>query len=212
MPFWDRSLDLVVLTHPQDDHITGLVDVLACHDVGQVLVSGQGCDTATCEAWRKLIEENEMLYRRAEAGLRINVGEAVRLHVLHPPATLLADTSSDVNNNSVVLRLEYRYFSVLLTGDIEQEGEEALLASGQAVDSLVLKVPHHGGDNALSLPFVRAVNPQLAIISVGSENRFGHPGELTLEKLQDVPTYRTDQHGSVELVTDGLRYWISTRG
>ncbi len=209
MPFWDHSLDLVVLTHPEDDHIMGLVDVLARYDVGQVLESRQGCDTATCEAWRNLIEEKEIPCLRAEAGSRINIGEAVRLHVLHPPATLFAGTSSDVNNNSIVLRLEYGRFSALLTGDIEHEGETALLASGQPVHSLVLKVPHHGADSALSLPFVQAVNPQLAIISVGAENRFGHPGELTLEKLQDVDTYRTDQHGNVEVVTDGESYWVS---
>jgi competence protein ComEC len=110
----------------------------------------------------------------------------------------------------MVLRLEYGRFSALLTGDIEHEGEEALLASGQPVDSLVLEAPHHGGDNALTLPFLQAVNPQLAIISVGADNRFGHPGQLTLEKLGDVPTYRTDQQGDIEVVTDGERYRIST--
>jgi competence protein ComEC len=208
MPFWDRSLDLVVLTHPEEDHITGLVDVLARYDVGQVLDSGQGCDTATCEAWRKQIEEKQIPYQRAEAGMTIEIGQAVRLHVLHPPATLLADTSSDINNNSIVLRLEYGRFSALLTGDIEDEAEEALLASGQPVDSLILKVPHHGGDNSLTLPFLQAVKPQLAVISVGSDNRFGHPGQLTLEKLEDVPIYRTDQQGNIEVVTDGERYWV----
>jgi competence protein ComEC len=107
MPFWDRSLDLVVLTHPEEDHITGLVDVLARYEVGQVLDSGQECDTPTCEAWRKQIEEKHISYQRAEAGMTMELGQAVRLHVLHPPATLLAHTSSDVNNNSMVLRLEW---------------------------------------------------------------------------------------------------------
>jgi competence protein ComEC len=209
MPFWDRSLDLVVLTHPEEDHITGLVDVLARYEVGQVLDSGQGCDTATCEAWRQLISEKGIPYRRAQAGMTIEVGQAVGLHILHPPAILLADTSSDVNNNSVVLRLEYGRFSALLTGDIEQEGEEGLLASGQPVDSLILKVPHHGGDSALTVPFLQAVNPQLAVISVGSDNRFGHPGQLTLQKLDEIPTYRTDQQGDIEVVTDGERYWVA---
>jgi competence protein ComEC len=210
MPFWDHTLDLVVLTHPEEDHITGLVDVLARYEVGHVLDSGQECDSATCEAWRKQIEEKQIPYLRAEAGMTMELGQAVRLHVLHPPATLLADTSSDVNNNSIVLRLEYGRFSALLTGDIEHEGEEALLALDQPVDSLVLKVPHHGGDNALTLPFLQAANPQVAIISVGSDNRFGHPAELTLEKLENVPTYRTDQQGNIEVVTDGDRYWVST--
>lgn len=210
MPFWDRSLDLVVLTHPQEDHITGLVDVLGRYEVDQVLGSGQECDTPTCAAWKQLIEEKQIPFRRAEQGMRIDLGQGAWLHVLHPPGTLLAGTSSDVNNNSVVLRLQYGRLSVLLTGDIEQEGEQALLASGQPLNSLVLKVPHHGAENALTLPFLQAANPQVAVISVGADNRFGHPAELTLEKLQDIPTYRTDRHGNIELITDGQRYWIST--
>jgi competence protein ComEC len=126
-----------------------------------------------------------------------------------PRPVLLADTSSDVNNNSVVLPLLSGRFSALLTGDIEHKGEEALLASGQPVDSLILKVPHHGGDNALTLRFLQTVNPQLAIISVASDNRFGHPGQLTLRRLRDVPTYRTDQLGNIELVTDGGSYRVT---
>jgi competence protein ComEC len=74
----------------------------------------------------------------------------------------------------------------------------------------VLKVPHHGGDTSLTTPFLEAVNPELAIISVGADNRFGHPDEVTVEKLEGIATYRTDQDGSVELITDGARYWLRT--
>jgi len=210
MPFWDRSLDLVILTHPEEDHLAGLEDVLARYEVMQVMDSGQECASATCEAWKQVIAEKEIPYRRAEAGMRIDIGEAVRLHVLHPPATLLADTSSDANNNSVVLQLQYGRFSVLLTGDVEQEGAEALLDSGQPLNSLVLKVPHHGGESSLTLPFREAVNPEVAVISVGADNRFGHPGELTLRKLAEIPAYRTDQQGNIEVITDGELYWVVT--
>ena len=77
-------------------------------------------------------------------------------------------------------------------------------------ERMMLAVPHHVRDTSLTEPFLEAVSPQAAIISVGADNRFGHPDEFTLQKLRGIPTYRTDQHGSVELVTDGLRYWIST--
>jgi len=210
MPFWDRSLDLVVLTHPEADHVGGLVDVLKRYDVGLVLDGGQACTNATCEAWRSLIEERRIPYRTAEAGTQLNVGEELRLEVLHPPAKLMSGTASDINNNSVVLRLEYGQFFALLTGDVMEEAESVLLASGQSLDSLVLKVPHHGGDTSLTVPFLEAVGPEWAIISVGADNRFGHPDEVTLEKLEDIPTYRTDQQGSLEVVTDGERYWVHT--
>jgi len=110
----------------------------------------------------------------------------------------------------VVLRLEYGRFSVLLTGDIMAEAENTLLISGRALDSLVLKVPHHGGDTSLTGPFLEAVGPQLAIISVGADNRFGHPSEVTLEKLEGTAIYRTDLDGSIEVVSDGTAYWLRT--
>jgi competence protein ComEC len=211
MPFWDHSLDLVVLTHPEVDHVGGLVDVLERYEVALVLDSGQECTSATCEAWRGLIEEKDIPYRRAQAGVSLELGQGVHLDVLHPPAELLRNTTSDINNNSAVLRLTYGRFSMLLTGDVQWESEEVLLASGQPLSSLVLKVPHHGGDTSLTVPFLEAVSPEVAIISVGADNSFGHPSAITLEKLEDVPTYRTDLDGSIEAVTDGSVYSVRPR-
>ena len=210
MPFWDRSLDLVVLTHPEADHVGGLVGMLERYQVGLVLDSGQECNNATCESWRALIEEKGIPYRRAEAGMQLTVCGAVLLDILHPPAPLMTNTASDINNNSVVLRLQYGRFSALLTGDVMEEAEQVILASGHPLDSLVLKVPHHGGDTSLTAPFLEAVGPELAIISVGADNRFGHPDEVTLEKLEGMSVHRTDQQGSVEVVTDGAGYWVQT--
>ena len=122
----------------------------------------------------------------------------------------MSGTSSDINNNSVVLRLQYDQFSALLTGDVMEVAERVLLLSGQPLHGLMLKVPHHGGDTSLTTPFLEAVGPELAIISVGADNRFGHPHEVTLEELDGMPVYRTDQHGCIELVTDGARYWVRT--
>jgi competence protein ComEC len=184
--------------------------VLERYDVGLVLDSGQECTSSTCEAWRALIEEKGIPYLRAESEMRLELGQGVLLDILHPPAQLMTNTSSDINNNSVVLHLRYGQFFALLTGDVMEEAESVLLASGHPLDSLVLKVPHHGGDTSLTTPFLEAVGPELAIISVGADNRFGHPDEVTLEKLGDIPTYRTDQRGSVEVVTDGERYWVHT--
>ncbi len=210
MPFWDHNLDLVVLTHPEVDHAGGLVEVLERYDVGLVMDSGEECASATCEAWRTLIEDKGLPYRKAEEGMQITLGEDLLLDVVHPPAELMTGTTSDINNNSVVLRLEYGRFSALLTGDVQWEAEELLLASGQVLHSLVLKVPHHGADTSLTVPFLEAVAPEVAIVSVGADNSFGHPAMVTLEKLEEIPTYRTDQHGNVGLVSDGQRYWLAT--
>ncbi|HUS71268.1 MAG TPA: DNA internalization-related competence protein ComEC/Rec2 [Anaerolineae bacterium] len=210
MPFWDHSLDLVVLTHPEDDHLGGLVDVLTRYDVSLVLDSGQVCTSATCKAWRSLIGEKEIPYRRAESGMRLELGQGVQIEVLHPPTPLMTNTASDINNNSVVLRLQYGQFSALLTGDVMEEAENTLLMSGRPLDSLVLKVPHHGGDTSLTKPFLEAVSPELAIISVGSDNHFGHPHQATLEKLEGILSYQTVQDGSIEVISDGSVYWLRT--
>ena len=142
--------------------------------------------------------------------MRLSFGEKIRLDILHPPPRLLANTDSDTNNDFVVVRLSCGRFSLLLTGDVQQEGEGALLTSGQPLDSLVLKVPHHGADTSVTLTFLRTVSPGLAILSVGAHNRFGHPADVTLEKLEGIPIYRGDQQGHMEVVGYRERYWVVT--
>jgi len=209
LPFWDRSLDLVILTHPQEDHLAGLIGVLERYQVGLLLDSGEDCASEACQRFWELVEVKEIPYRKAEAGMRVELGDGVRIEVLHPPPELLRGTGSDVNNNSVVLKVTMGRASLLLTGDIEEEGERALLASGRALRNLVLKAPHHGAATSLTPRFLGEVSPQLVIISVG-ENKFGHPAPETLAKLSSLTTLRTDEEGTIEVVTDGERYWVVT--
>lgn len=100
--------------------------------------------------------------------------------------------------------------SFLLPGDLEEEGERALLASARPLGSTALKVPHHGSATALFSPFLRQVGPQLAVISVGANNPFGHPSPQTLAQLEEITTLRTDERGTIEIVTDGQRFWVLT--
>lgn len=209
LPFWDRSLDLVVLTHPQEDHLGGLIGVLERYQVGLLLDSGEECATEACQRFWELVEVKEIPHREAEAGMRVELGGRMRIEVCHPPPELLQGTGSDSNNNSVVLKVAMERASLLLTGDIEEEGERVLLASGQPLRSLVLKAPHHGSATSLTARFLREVSPQLVVISVG-ENKFGHPSPETLAKLSSLTTLRTDEEGTIEVVTDGERYWVVT--
>ncbi len=131
--------------------------------------------------------------------------------MLNPPEPLWQGTQADVNNNGVVLRLVYGNISFLLTGDIEWE-TETRLAARQRVQAQVLKLAHHGSDTSTTAAFLAAVQPWVAVISVGSDNRFGHPTEAVLERVEalGIPLYRTDQHGEVAFVTDGRRLWVRT--
>ena len=210
LPFWERTLDLVVLTHPQEDHLAGLIEVLERYDVRQVLATPLEADTAAYREWRELIRRQQIPYHEARPGLWIDLGGGATLRVLGPGEKALA--SSDPNDASLVLKLVWGEVSFLLTGDIEIDGEEALLSAfggDGGLRSAVLKVPHHGGATSSSSAFLRAVRPAVAVVSVGEDNRFGHPSAAALDRLSGALLLRTDQHGTVRLSTDGERLWVA---
>jgi competence protein ComEC len=214
MPFWDRSLDLVILTHADEDHIAGLIPVLERYRVGQVLESGYQHSHPMYDRWQELIEEKGIPNHLARAGMSIATGDGVELVVLHPGPELMEYTDADANNNSVVTRLAMGQVSFLLPGDIAEVAEAMLLASGQELASTVLKVPHHGGNTSSSVAFLKAVNPKLVVISVGADNKFGHPSPQVLNRLEELVgeehVLRTDEQGTIEVVTDGERVWVRT--
>ncbi|MGD2143063.1 MAG: DNA internalization-related competence protein ComEC/Rec2 [Anaerolineae bacterium] len=207
MPFWDRSLDLVVLTHPDLDHLSGLVSVMERYRVDAIVRRDMGCADPVCERWRELVEEEEAAVYRGEAGLHVDIEGELQLEVLHPGPELLA--TGDFNNNSIVMRLEYGQVSTLLTGDVEAEAEEQMLFNESRLESTVLKAAHHGGCDSTGPAFLEAVDPEVVVISVGADNEFGHPCEEVLGRLEGRTIYRTDQHGTVEMVSDGTRLWVN---
>lgn len=212
MPFWDRTIDLVVLTHPHDDHVSGLIPVLERYQVKAFLDGGQEHPTPIYTRCLKLVQEKSIPYQLARAGMQIQLGKGLQMKVFHPQSELLSGTRSDVNNNSIVLRLAYGRISFLLPGDVEEEAEAVLLSGNEDLASTILKSPHHGSDTSLNPRFLEAVNPQLAVIQVGADNKFGHPDPATVAKLEEhgVTVLRTDQNGTVEVVSDGERYWLKT--
>jgi competence protein ComEC len=213
LPFWDRDVELAVLTHPDADHITGMVEVLRVCSVDQALTSGQDGDSATYAEWERLIENRDIPQTVACAGQTITLGDDLRLQVLHPDEPLMSGTYSDVNNNSVVLRLEYGDFSLILTGDIFEEAERDLVEARWGLRSTVLKGAHHGSDTSNCAEFLDAVSPQMAVISVGSDNDFGHPSPDVVARLEEVTgsgVLSTADRGTIELITDGEGLWLRT--
>jgi len=212
MPFWDRTIELVVLTHPEADHATGLVEVLHRYQVKHIVESNQENDTEIYGEWQKLIEENEFKHTIAQAGQNIDLGGGVTMEVLHPQTELLEDTGSELNNNSIVLRLVKDKVSFLLTGDIEQEAEFELIARRANLQSTVLKVAHHGSDSSTTAEFLAVANPQLTAISAGKDNPAGHPSDEVIERLEEKlgseNVFCTGEHGTIEFTTDGERLWV----
>ncbi|MFP3880242.1 MAG: ComEC/Rec2 family competence protein [Dehalococcoidia bacterium] len=212
LPFWDRTIDLVVCTQPQADHVTGLIEVLQRYRVDQVLGPRLSSNSATYREWLRLVEDNGIKHEIARAGQEIALGSEIKIEVFNPPEHPLEGTSHDVDNNGVVLRLSWNQFSFLFPADIRKEAEYELIMQRTNLESTVLKVPHHGSTTSTTPHFLAAVNPEVAVISAGSDNPFGHPHPDVLQRLIDTigedNVYRTDQDGTIEFITDGQRLWV----
>jgi competence protein ComEC len=212
MPFWDRTIDLIVLTHPEADHLTGLVEVLKRYKVKNVLSANLTGESPLFSEWLSLIETRDIKCTLAQAGQRIDFGSDVSIEVLNPQTSPLTGTASDNNTNSVVLRLAMGRVSFLLTADIMQAAEFELITRRANLSNTVLKVAHHGSDTSTSPEFLAVANPQLAVISVGRGNTFGLPNQEVLSRLEQKlgleNVYRTDENGTIEFITDGERLWL----
>lgn len=208
MPFWDRSLDVLVLTHPESDHLTGLVEVLSRYKVGCVLDSGREASSTAYAEWLLLLEEKDVRRVACGAGTTITLGEGIVMEVLHPTQPVSDKTS--LNDSSVVIRLSRGDVSFLLAGDIGAEVETSLLFRTGRLGSTVLKVAHHGSASSSCSRFIEGVAPEVAVISVGEGNSFGHPADEALQRLGSIPVYRTDKHGTITFTSDGSRLWVKT--
>ncbi len=211
MPFWDRTIELVILTHPSADHVTGLVEVLNRYKVKQVLQPDLNFESDIYGEWLRLVKEKDIKYTIAQAGQQIDLGRAV-IKVLNPQIPHLTGTESDIDNNGMVLHISMGEVSFLLTADIMWEAEFELITRRANLTSTVLKVAHHGSDTSTTPEFLAVVNPQLAVISVGAVNKFGHPTSEVMERLEkklgSENIYQTDKQGTIEFITDGERLWV----
>ncbi len=212
MPFWDRTIELVILTHPSADHVTGLVEVLRRYKVKQVLYPGLDFKSDIYDEWLRLLEEKNIKCTMAQAGQQIDLGTEVIVEVLNPQTPHLTGTQSDIDNNGVVLRLKMGDVSFLLTADIMWEAEFELVTRRAYLTSIVLKVAHHGSGTSTTAEFLAVVNPRLVVISVGKDNPFGLPSDEVVDRLKEKIDpeyiYCTSENGTIEFITDGGRLWV----
>jgi len=204
MPLFDRTIDLVILSHPDSDHITGLLEVLKRYEVLNVLWSGIEKDSALLDEWNNLLSLEGANVFIAKRGLNLSFGEAESLEVFYPIESLEGETIPNMNNSSVVFKLIYGETSFLFTGDIYKEVEEKVLALGVPLDSDVLKISHHGSKTSTTEEFLTTVSPRVAVISCGADNSYGHPHQETLEVLNKygINIFRTDLKGDIKLISD----------
>ena len=202
-----KQIEYAFFTHPHADHIGGAYEVVNEYDVLNIIMPDKAVDTAT---YKKLIDEaskKEITALHPELGFSIIVDD-VKITVFSP---ISKDYGSNINEYSIVLRMDYGDTSFLFTGDAEEENELEMLNAGFDLDVDILKVGHHGSSTSSSVMFLQAVTPEYSIILCGTENKFGHPHDETLSKLNDVSSviYRTDQNGSVTVTTDGKQITVT---
>ena len=212
LPFWDKTIDLVILTQPQADHVAGLIAVLKKYNVPQVIEPEITYNSVTYQQWLKLVNDNEIKHEIGRAGQEVNLGNGIKVEILHPSSSLLQDTSDDIDNNGMVLRLSWNEISFLFTADIGREAEWHLIAQRANIKSTVLKVAHHGSQTSTSPQFLAVVSPEVSAISVGTNNRFGLPDSEVVDRLTKLvgsdSLYLTSTHGTIEFITDGNRLWV----
>lgn len=209
MPFYDRSLDLVILTHPEADHMSGLIEVLKRYHIEYVLWTGITRDIPEYKEWQKVVREEKANVIIAQAGQRVRIARDIYLDIAHPFEALEGKVAKNSNDTSVVARLTFKKNSFLFTGDISEKVEEDLAASDFQIKSNVLKVAHHGSKTSSSDYFLENALPDIAVIQVG-KNSYGHPTEEVLSRLRKfgIKIFRTDKDGDINIISDGQKLKI----
>lgn len=210
-----KKVDVLVATHPHADHIGGMNAVLKNFEVGKIYDSGQVTTSKMYQKYLKTVKEKKIPFALLRASDRIEFGsDGAVLEVLGPQEPLLKDTRSDLNANSIVMRLVYKHFTMMLAADATSETEARILQAfaKDKVRSQILKVAHHTSKYSNTAAWLEAVNPEVAIASYSKENEYGFPHQVTLKRLSKVGAkyYNTADNGNVKVITDGESYQIKT--
>jgi len=203
------QIDLIIATHAHADHITGMDRIIAKYKPKAFIDPGIPHTTATYQRMITAIDKYNINYYEG-ISRKINL-DSLTFTILPPAIPLIRD--SELNNNSVVVRLDFKDFSCLFTGDIEKKREGQLLAESRSnltVD--IQKVGHHGSSSSSSPLFIKSVRPKIAVICCGQDNKYGHPHQETISLLQNlgIEIYRTDLNGTILVETDGIDYQVFT--
>lgn len=202
------QLDYVICTHAHEDHVGGLSGPLNKFTVtGAVFAPETGADTKCYKDFISAVEKQKLSVTVPEAESFFTLGSSTVTFIA--PVT---EDYNDINDTSIVTKITYGETSFLFTGDAERDSEQDILERGTDISADVLKVGHHGSENSTTYPFLREIMPEIAVISVGEGNKYGHPTEEALSRLRDadVRVYRTDMQGHIKITSDGKNITVTT--
>ena len=173
----------MIISHFDYDHVNGLLTVLEKLEVSKIIIGKQGEENEQYKQFKKLVNQKNVIVLNVKKGDVVNIEKDIKFNVLFPTSELIQENV--INNNSLVVKLEYKDFKMLFTGDIEEIAEERLLKlyDKEELKADILKVPHHGSKTSSSQKFLEAVSPKLALIGVGENNKFGHPNDEVLNRI-----------------------------
>lgn len=196
-----EKIDYLIGTHPHEDHIGGLPEVLKNFKVEKVYLPNKTANTVIFEDLLKEIKKNNLKIIVGKSGLNIADKDGIKFDIIAPNN----ENYSNTNNYSIVTKIVYKDFSLLVTGDAERESELEMVEKGYDLKSKVLKVGHHGSSTSSTSEFLEKVNPDYSIISLGKDNSYGHPHKEAIERLEQINTkiLRTDELGTIVIKTDG---------
>ncbi|TFB08195.1 MBL fold metallo-hydrolase [Candidatus Atribacteria bacterium MT.SAG.1] len=209
MPFWDKTIDLIILTHPERDHIAGLLSVLESYNVKRILWTGVVRNTSQYDKWKEMIEKENAEIIIANNSQKIKIGN-VFLDILYPFESLEGKEIKNSNDTSIVSRLSFGNNSFLFTGDATKVLENKIISNCKETENCelnsdVLKVGHHGSKTSTSKEFLENILPDIAVILSGKDNPYKHPHEQVLKNLEElgINILRTDQKGDIKIVSNG---------
>lgn len=211
MPFYKRKIDVIFLSHPHSDHVSGLIHVLNRYEVGRVVLTRAVHTSPEYAEFLKLIKEKEIPTTEGIRGTEFEFLPDNKIKILYPEMTL--DTKN-LNNTSEVLLLESAKTRFIFTGDIEADAADRLVPIEPSLSADIIKVPHHGSKNALSESLYKATKPRFAVISVGADNAYGHPHNSVIEFLNKskIDYFRTDREGDIMFSSDGANIFKTKPG
>lgn len=209
MPFWDRSLDLLIFTHLKQDYIKGSIEIFKKYKIENVLWTGAVRNNVEYQEWLKFLKKEKTKVKIAKFGQKITIDKVI-FEILHPFEELEGKEVKNINDASIVMRLVFGENSFLFTGDISKTVEKKILQKEINLKSDFLEISRNGSKTASSEEFLENVLPEIAVISVDEKNPYGHPHQEVLERLRKygVKILRTDQQGSVKIFSNGTRYKI----
>ncbi|MDA3839937.1 MAG: MBL fold metallo-hydrolase [Patescibacteria group bacterium] len=202
--FWNNDIELMILTHPHEDHLTGLIEIIRRYDVERIMYSGIDYDSIIYKTFLEEAEREGAEIIVIDKKQRIKLGDNLYFDILYPEKDISKEVHKNVNNTSVISRLAYGDKSFLFMGDAEREEELEIIDNG-GLESDVLKLAHHGSKTN-DENFINIVSPEYAVISVGEDNKFGHPNIGVLNMLNKIGTkiFRTDAYGDISFFSDGV--------